>query len=65
MVLYVAGGQKEVAPVDLETAYELYLKLQSFGMNGKEAMKEVCSILFIKKNQFYDYILLKKGGIFR
>ena len=60
MVLYVAGGQKEAAPVDLEVAYELYLKLQSFGMNGKEAIKEVSSILSIKKNQFYDYILLKK-----
>lgn len=64
MILYVAGGKDESAMVDLKTAYELYLKLELLGMKHKDAIKEVCGVLSIKKNQLYDYIL-KKGGIFR
>lgn len=60
MVFYLSGSVNEAVPVDLEEAYALYLKLQAFGMKSKEAMREVCSILSIKKNHFYDYILLKK-----
>ena len=60
MILYIAGGKNEIVQVDLDAAYELYLKLKSFGMKHKDAIKEVCDILSIKKNQFYDYMLLKK-----
>ena len=35
MFFYVAGGKNEIAPVDLEVAYELYFKLESFGMSVK------------------------------